>query len=249
MVQRNLCGMRLAGLLAAWTVVLASCTSSAGDDDSSGRILGAREYSRLTHDVPYVFRLCKGEVALTYVGVRHTRSARDETVTSIQLEFERLRPTVALLEGPVPAALDGLDASVSRYGEAGAVAYLARSNGIEPQSLDMPFADEVAKTKEEFGTDSMMTFYGLRLIAQERRRNPNLDVAAFITRTLLPWLARNRLSTVDLSDGDFRRIARSSSGVENPVADAKPDWFNPLIESTVGNFASIARRIAGRPQI
>lgn len=119
------------------------------------KIMTAEEYGQMEHETPYLYRLRpeNGDMELFYFGVGHSSNPDDPMFSSIESEFERMKPDLILVEGigNLPekrAAYEQSEHKLSRdeiirnYGESGFALNLAIQAGIacespEPKDSEM----------------------------------------------------------------------------------------------------------------
>lgn len=199
------------------------------------------DYAAIRHDTPYVFKACAKGASLVYVGVRHSRSLKDEPIATVMQQMAAASPTIVLVEGAVPAVSAPLEDAARNWGESGVTAYLARARGIPVASLEGSLAEQAKDLRQAFGDDKVIAFYGLRIIAQERgRAQATFDFGAFLDQRLLPWLYKNGVTTEVLSVDAFRAVAARVTGVGGVASAPESRWFDPLAQSDQYGFRTMS---------
>jgi hypothetical protein len=99
------------------------------------------EYAALvdTHARPYVVEISAGRGGrVVLYGAEHTRDPDDPQLADIRERWDRLRPTVALVESRLGILFPQLMDPVKTFSEPGAVHALARRDGIPTYSWEPP---------------------------------------------------------------------------------------------------------------
>lgn len=235
LTRRNPCP-RQAGCVAALFAALSAC-STATQTSPSGAVppMSMEQYATVRHEWPHVVHACLGAGVLHYVGVEHTRDPSSASVRSIVQNLATYGTDVVFVEGPTFEAKATLDASVGVFGEAGALLFVAREQGLPVRSLDQPFSEEAAGAAERYGRDRAAAFYGLRIVAQERSRDPTIDVDLLIDEKVVPWLQRNGLLVqIESSGQQFRSIATRHAPGRLDWSNVPRSWFDPLGHTGAG---------------
>lgn len=191
-------------------------------------VMPMAEYVTMRHDRPYVLAVCAARGRLDYLGVAHTTDADGEAVRLIRAQYLREPPDIVYVEGPAFEPGASLEESVQAYGEAGALLYLARKDGRPVRTLDLSVRDEMSEVSARFGRDWALTFYGVRLIVQERGQLRGAGLSSFVTEKLLPWLSRNidaeRVLTLDELLSTVRRVSPELADWNQ----VPREWFDPI---------------------
>jgi hypothetical protein len=211
-------------------------------------VMTMEEYGALGgHRRPYVLEYTAPDAPgapgalLLYGVVQHTSDPDAEDIARIQAEWGAFEPTVALIETRLGLWIAGFRGIVEQFGEGGAVAWLARRDGVPCHTLELPLADEVAGVLESFPPEQVALFYVLRPYLGARRGGPIDDPEGFIAEALrkrggLPGLD-GCVSTVEDVDRVWAR----------DLADL-PDWRDcedshgwPGVLHDVGSEANLVR--------
>src|SRR5918997_5056224 len=134
-------------------------------------ILSMAQYDSLSesHPRPYLVRAGNGSGALLLFGASHTRDPADPELARLRREWDTFRPTTALVEGRLGFLLPYVMDPVEEYGEMGAAAALARSNGVPLYSWEPRREWEIARMLDSFPAERVALFYVLRPYFSELR--------------------------------------------------------------------------------
>lgn len=158
-------------------------------------ILPFRNYTG-DHPCPYVLQ----RPQLLLFGGAHTRDPKDSQLLLVQHYWNELKPTVALVEGRLGFLLPGFMDPVKTLGEGGAVAALARKDGIPLYNWDLP-KDVLAKgLGDRFSPQQIALAQVLTPWFGQQRFGRPADEAAF----LAPYF--KRAASVGLADS-LRSVA------------------------------------------
>lgn len=191
-------------------------------------VMPMTEYLEMQHDQPYVLAVCAAHGRLDYLGVAHSMDADSEAVRLIRAQYQREPPDIVYVEGPAFEPKASLEDSVRAYGEAGALLFLAHTNGTPVKTLDLTIRDEMREVSTRFGRNWALAFYGARVIAQESARSRDTDLSSFVTDKVLPWLSKNIDAERVLTLDEYLSIVR---GVAPELADWRQvprEWFDPI---------------------
>lgn len=127
-------------------------------------ILSMAQYDSLSesHPRPYIVRIETDSGALVLFGATHTRDPADPQLDLLRREWEAFRPTTALVEGRLGFLFPYLMNPVKEYGEMGAAAALARSDGVPLYSWEPRREWEIATMLDSFPAERVALFYVLR---------------------------------------------------------------------------------------
>jgi hypothetical protein len=182
-------------------------------------ILSMAQYDSLSeiHRRPYVVRIETGFGALLLFGATHTQDPADPQLGLLRREWEAFRPNTALVEGRLGFLFPYLMDPVKEYGEMGATAALARSDGVPLYSWEPRREWEVATMLDSFPAERVALFYVLRPYFSGIRFGRPADPEGFVEefrrkRTRYPGL-EGTLPSIAAIDSVW---ARDFSGL--------PDW-------------------------
>ena len=155
--------------------------------------------------------------------------AGGEAVRLIRAQYQREPPEIVYVEGPAFEPKASLEDSVRAYGEAGALLFLARKDGLPVRTLDLPVRDEMSEVSARFGRDWALAFYGVRAIVQERARRQGADLSSFLTDKLLPWLSKNVETERNLSLDAYLSIIRGVAPELVDWSQVPQEWFDHIV--------------------
>ena len=118
--------------------------------DPNNPIIPFKDYN-LEHPRPYIIR---GESFVIFGGA-HTRDPKDPEIAQIMEEWEKLRPTVALLEGRLGFLLPLFMDPVKNLGEGGKVKELAKRDNIPLYNWDLSKEVLAERLKGQFSPEQI----------------------------------------------------------------------------------------------
>lgn len=194
-------------------------------------LMSFKEYATRPHTFPQILQLQGRSGVLLYYGAAHTNDPANPQVADIQRAWQAFRPTFAFNEGGAPPALETVEETVGRYGEAALVRWLARRDAIPVATFEPSRADTVAALAARFTPEQIKVANVLRTLSQDSRRAEPYQLSAIdaeITR-VLTILSRTRgLEATPTTAGEFAmaatRLAPTGSDWRRPPAE----WFDPV---------------------
>jgi hypothetical protein len=226
-------------VLSTFLWVLATAANAQPKD-----IISLNEYAKISHVTPYTLNFCKSKSRLRYLGVSHSNDPDSPTSLALQKAWDGFGPDLVLFEGgnSMPQSATFVEA-VRSHGEAGGLVFLARAENVEVASLELPFAEEIRMALKSFSEDQVISFYALRIIAQERGQ-PNANSPDELLETrVLPWLARQGvLENPPLTVEKFSAIVRTTLPKLRDWRTVRRNWFDPLNPQQLFTIA-LARRL------
>jgi hypothetical protein len=185
--------------------------------DYPAAILTMEQYDSVSqcHPRPYVVRASSATGGTVLFGASHTRNPDDPQLATLRREWAAFRPTVALVEGRLGFLLPSVSDPVEAFGEMGAAASLAKTDGIRLYSWEPRREVEIARMLERFPAEQVALFYVLRPYFSQirfgRPENPEGFVEEYRkTRTAYPGLEGTlpSVATIDsLWTRDFSGLA------------------------------------------
>lgn len=116
-----------------------------------------------THRRPYIYTLTtKTGASVSIVGVDHRNDPTHPQFDSIRLEWQKLNPDVALVEGRLGFLFTWVQDPIEEYGESGLTSSLAKKEGKELYTWEPSRDDEVAILQQKFSAEQLAMFYSLR---------------------------------------------------------------------------------------
>ncbi|KAB2920246.1 MAG: hypothetical protein F9K22_15005 [Bacteroidetes bacterium] len=146
-------------------------------------ILTSAQYSERapSHPRPYVVTMAD---SLVLFGAEHTKDPADPQLDSIIAQWDRLRPTVALVEGRLGLLFRWTSDPVKAFGEGGRVVDVAKSGGIRCYTWEPSQDDEVAWMLERYPPKRVALFYILRPYFGQVRHDRPEDPDGWIEGTI-----------------------------------------------------------------
>ncbi|UQA59183.1 hypothetical protein [Polyangium aurulentum] len=181
--------------------------------EATSRIVPFARYGEIeNHARPYV--VDAGSIVV--FGATHTRDPADPQLATLESAFEKLAPTVVLVEGRLGFLLPGIMDPVVHHGEGGKANALARAAGARVYNWDLP-KDVLARRLVEKFTQEQVSLYVVLLPYFSKLRfgkpaSPDDFVAEFLHRAAIPELGGAIRSVADID----RVWQRDFPG--------KPDW-------------------------
>ncbi len=153
------------------------------------QIMTFEEYAKSRHEAPYVFEIENGNKKITYFGARHSQNPADPMFARIEQKFSSSNPEIVFVEGvdqlktQKPHIIKMLvgwsrETSIKEMGESGFVLKLAIESGVEIESPEPEFKDELAHLlRQGFSREDIFAYYLYRQIEQYHRmvEKPALD--------------------------------------------------------------------------
>lgn len=195
--------------------------------EAASRIVPFARYGEISdHARPYV--VDAGSVVV--FGATHTRDPADPQLATLEGAFERLRPTVVLVEGRLGFLLPGIMDPVVHHGEGGKVNALARAAGARVYSWDLP-KDVLARRLVEKFTPEQVSLYVVltpyfSMLRFGKPASPDDFVSGFLHRAAIPELGGAIRSVADID----RVWQRDFQG--------KPDWRDTSDEYELPGYFS-----------
>jgi hypothetical protein len=218
----------------AVSLVATGCTCVRHEPARAVSMMSFEEYAQAPHPMmPHLLTLSARQGQLFYFGARHTFDPADWQVQAIEDYWHQYRPTLAFNEGGEPPVLPLRDETISRFGEAGLVRFLAKRDSVAICSLEPPREEEYALLLKEFSVEQIKVFYVLRGVAQFRRSRNDERVEDFVERVLTGLSKEPSLEGVPRSLAEFEH---SHARLFSEPADWRnvPDtWFDPVAKPVV----------------
>jgi hypothetical protein len=151
-------------------------TNECPRDDS---ILSMAEYGKLvdTHERP--FTVAADNVIV--FGSEHSRDPNAPFLDLVTTDWAKLKPTVALVEGRLGFFVPGLMNPVEQFGEGGMVADLARGDGAQIYTWDMPHSDLILELVKRFDPEKVAIHQILTPYFSNYRFGPPDHPEAFVS--------------------------------------------------------------------
>lgn len=182
-------------------------------------ILTMDQYGELAsfHARPYIVRVSTHSGAVTLFGATHTKDPNDVQLDSIRAEWERLNPTVALIENRLGFFIRWFSNPVEKFGESGFVYEYAKEKGIRYYTWEPLFEDEIAWALKKFQKKRVALFFILRpYFGQVKFKKPD-DPDGAVEGTI------GRRTKLKGLEGSIKNIAEIDSIWKADFSDKK-DW-------------------------
>lgn len=131
-----------------------------------------KKYAEIPH--PYVLRF-KSVGELLYAGTTHTYDPADKQIAYIQQLWSDFKPTVALVEGTPDVVMATLEGSVKKFGEGGAVLWLAENAKVKVYTMEPSRQVEAAYLLERHSKERVALFFVIRTYLSDRRTRTMTD--------------------------------------------------------------------------
>jgi hypothetical protein len=244
MTRENLLRIALA-MIGGLSLAGAGCRSGAHLCVQSASIMTFEEYVQgPLRPMPHIVVLSAGHGQLFCFGTRHTFDPADWQLRAIEDYWRQYHPTLALNEGGDPPVLPSRDETVSRFGEAGFVRYLAQADRTPVRSLEPLPGEEHALLLEDFSAEQIKLFYVLRGVAQFRKSRNDESVEDFVAKVLAglssaPGLAGAPASLPEFEQSYARLFSEPSDWRNVPAA-----WFDPAVSKPATYTNRVSRRLS-----
>lgn len=163
-----------------------------------GSIMTAKEYSKVEHPTPYVFKLKVGDTELCYFGAPHVRDSHNSLFGEIEKAFNDANPDIVFVEGINSTNYDRTefnnrilsattDEIINAMGESGFTLRLALEKGIDwksPEPADANLYEYLLS--QGFSKDHIFAWNVLHILPQynnqTNRKGFKKYVAGFMNR-------------------------------------------------------------------
>lgn len=154
----------------------------------AGEFLTYAEHGRARgeNDGAYVYRIedtTSGGEALIF-GSIHSNRPDDPQMDRIMSAWDEFGPGLALTETTLRLHLGGRDGAISRMGEFGQLAWLARRDRVSLASLEPAWDAEIAGVLRHFDRREAAAFYFLRVFVSERGDRAGEDLRELASHLL-----------------------------------------------------------------
>jgi hypothetical protein len=169
-------------------------------------ILTMEDYSKRseTHPRPYIVEAANNTGAVLLFGAEHTSDPNDPQIPQIKSRWKEFKPTVALVESRLGFLFRWTMDPLRRYGEAGLVLDLAKSEGIPFYTWEPVFEEEISWMLKKYPRQQVGLFYVLRpFFGANRQRMEDPD--GFVQNTIEQRTRRRGL------EGSIRNVAEIDS--------------------------------------
>lgn len=201
-------------------------------------VLTMKQYSNFvdSHERPYVYQ---NENILIF-GSEHTKNPNDPQIKTIEIAFEKFKPTVVLVEGRLGFLIPYIMNPVVKFGEMGKVGELAYKNNVSIYSWDTPKNELLNDLRDSFEPEQIALkeiltpyFGNLRFSKPE---SPEKYVEQYLFRA--EWLGvQDKISSIQ----DIDRIWKRDFSLEKDWRDTSDQWGLPGYLSEIGDHSNFIR--------
>ena len=170
------------------------------------------------HETPYIYELLRGNQALFYFGVRHSRKPDDPQWSQLADEWGKFiaatgeKRAIMFEGGQIPTSTEERDEAIRKFGESGALLFIARDAGAELSWPDPTMAQEAEKLQTMFEAAQVAYF--------------------FFARSAGAWLRSGTMGTFD------EVLTKAATATSARIPGAPAD---------VGAYSAIHKTIFGHP--
>ena len=202
-----------------------------------------KEYAEQHHDIPYVFELEKGPKKLVYYGSDHSNDPAHRIFNDIEQRFNNASPQIVIVEG-IPLLNSQKDRAremasgmsseqvIKKFGEPGFAVKLAVDAGIEMESPEPQYKEEVDHLlKQGFSKEEVFAFYMYRHINQYHRIPDQPSVEEFLKPEIEQFKKSSEWPGFDYSIENLRRIGQTIWGENSNFDD--PDVAAQRVDPTL----------------
>ncbi|AKQ44894.1 hypothetical protein TH63_03480 [Rufibacter radiotolerans] len=110
--------------------------------------------------------------SLAYIGAHHSTDPAHPQFAQIRQAWQTQKPTLVFFEGPNRGTTATADETIQQLGESGYVRFLAQTDGVKTQSLEMSPQEEVDQllSTGKFSKEQIKLFFVLREASRLRDR-------------------------------------------------------------------------------
>jgi hypothetical protein len=206
-------------------------------------LLSLSDVRKKQYSTPYIYEVRTKNQALFYFGSKHTRDPKDpqfELLNGYLINFLNGRPkdkTILFLEGQTPRILpETLDESITKFGESGAAAFLAKQNEIPYFRPEPSLEYEVLELLKKFTKEEIFYYYIARIISQYHRLSVREDFTKYITPYIERYQKNLTWEGFDFSFDNLKNIHRSIFGKDFDLDDVN---FFAIISNPTGTSTKI----------
>lgn len=228
-------------------------------EESKPETMTFEEYAEIRHETPYVFEAENGEKKITYYGAGHSQHPEDPMFGEIEKKFHEADPDIVFVEGwdkleeLKPMVIKKFKEAdrekiIKEFGEPGFTIKLAVEAGVEMESPEPKFGDEINHLLDlGFGKDEVFAYYTYRQITQYYRTPdaPALEVY------LEPFFQKNFSKAAQWKDFDYslshlKEIGKKIFGKRGDVNNSEyaVEWSDPTIWPEMKARQTVVNEIA-----
>ena len=196
------------------------------------------EYSRIQHEVPYVYKIQNRTQILYYFGERHSRDPNDEQWTKAKqmwnefVEKTNNQKRVVLFEGGNSYKRNDEVEAITEAGGTGFITYLASKQNIEVFCPEPDRKYEYDELEKSFSREEIEYYYFARIVAQWwRNQDPKPEFEKYIAHYLKRDEEKSSWKDFDFSLDGMKKIHKNLFNTEFNLDDRN---FFSKIASPVG---------------
>ncbi len=192
-------------------------------------ILSFEEYSKIEHEVPYIFELKKDGKELVYFGVEHSNDISNPQFDQMKQKYNETKPDIVFVEG-----FDSLDQKKEKaieyiqknrtedltkdFGESGFALKLVIDSGADFASPEPQFKVEINHLLEKgFLKEDIFAFYLYRQISQYSRSSEKLSAEDYLMLSLNEIKKETNWQNFDYSISHLQEIGKNIWGEKGDI--------------------------------
>ncbi len=213
-------------------------------------LLSFEEYSAIEHEHPYFYSIESDEQILYYFGAEHSKDVLHSQFKVLEEEWQdffnktKSKKRIVFFEGKLdPEQLITLEESIKKYGESGAIVFLANQSSVPSYRPEPDIKIEIEKSLADFSKDEIFYFYIARAIGHwQHGMVMRKDFDEFINFNMERYRAVLDWKDFVFSFETFKKIHKQIFGKELDLNDKNlfRKITNPAMNGTV--FNEIAKR-------
>ncbi|MEX0998990.1 MAG: hypothetical protein WD000_03400 [Thermodesulfobacteriota bacterium] len=199
-------------------------------------VMTAEQYAGIEHDIPYVYDVEANNKKVTYFGVGHSWDPKDPVWEKLKIQFVGAKPNIVLVEGfdnlssRKKEVIDSAekyseDVVIGKMGESGLALKLAIEKGIDFDSPEPAFKEEIKYIEEQgLSREAIFGYYIFRMIPQWQQHQEKEDFRNYIEREIDSIQHATQWDDFDYSYENINRIAQQFWGEGINLDD--PDYYS-----------------------
>ncbi len=213
-------------------------------------LLSFEEYSAIEHEHPYFYYIGSNEQILYYFGAEHSKDISHSQFEILQIKWQEFlsktksKKGIVFFEGKLDQEqLITLEDSIKKYGESGAIVFLANQSSVSSYRPEPDIKIEIKKLLADFSKDEIFYFYIARAIKHwQHGMVMQKDFDKFINFNMERYRAILDWQDFIFSFETFKRIHKQIFGKELDLNDKNlfRKITNPAIRGIV--FNEIAKK-------
>lgn len=217
--------------------------------DLTNQIMSFVDYTKIRHDIPYIFEINAHDKKLVYFGSDHTKDPSNPMFDQIEEKFKQLTPQIVFIEGR--RQLTQRKSETIEYiktknradvikegGEPFFTLKLATEAGIEFESLEPELCDEVKLLLEKgFDKNDIFATYVYRGMSGYVQPAGGDTFEKYLDRWINYFKTATNWDEFDYSRNNLERTGKNIWGDNVKLSDLVQDRFDPVFSKnkTVSN--------------